>query len=105
IKDKNNNVEKSAVILTKEIAEKTGLLKGTPIAVSVIDAHSSIFGIGASKEKQLTMVMGTSTCHLMLNENYKHVSGISGTVKNATIPVLYTYEDGQSAVLYLFAWY
>src|SRR5699024_843114 len=105
LKGEIKNVGKRAGLLTKEMAEKTGLLKGTPIAVSVIDAHSSNFGIGDCKEKQLTIVMGTSTCHLMLNENYKHVSGISGTAKNATIPWLYTYEAGQSAVGDLFAWY
>lgn len=99
------NIGKTAGKLTKDMAEKTSLSEGTPVAVSIIDAHSSLLGIGASKEKQMTMVMGTSTCHLMLNERYKNVPGISGTVKDAIIPGLYAYEAGQSAVGDLFGWY
>ena len=99
------NVGEKAGKLTKNMAEKIGLLEDTPVAVSIIDAHSSLLGIGASKEKQLTMVMGTSTCHLTLNKHYKNVPGISGSVKDAVIPGLYTYEAGQSAVGDLFGWY
>lgn len=73
--------------------------------ISIIDAHSSLLGIGAFEDKQLTMVMGTSTCHLMLNEKKRYVTGISGVVKDAIIPELYAYEAGQSAVSDLFWWY
>src|SRR5699024_6990464 len=60
---------------------------------------------GASNQNQLTMVMGTSTCHLMSHKQFKYVSGISGVVKDAVIPGLFTYEAGQSAVGDLFGWY
>src|SRR5690625_7689091 len=48
------------------------------------------------------MVMGTSTCHLMLNKKRYDVNGISGVVKDAIIPGLYAYEAGQTAVGDLF---
>lgn len=99
------NVGEKAGNITKEMADKTGLLKGTPVAVSIIDAHSSLLGIGASNQNQLTMVMGTSTCHLMSHKQFKYISGISGVVKDAVIPGLFTYEAGQSAVGDLFGWY
>lgn len=50
----------------------------------------------------MTMVMGTSTCHLMLNKEQHKVPGISGSVKGAIIPDLYAYEAGQTAVGDLF---
>ena len=46
----------------------------------IIDAHASLLG-GSEKIKEMTMVMGTSTCHLMLNEKQHQVPGISGSVK------------------------
>lgn len=105
LKGEIKHVGEKAGTLTEDMAKKTGLLAGTPVAVSIIDAHSSLLGIGASEEKQLTMVMGTSTCHLMLNEEKHDVSGISGVVKDGIIPGLYAYEAGQSAVGDLFGWY
>lgn len=91
-----------AGVLSKEMSEKIGLPAGIPVAPAIIDAHSSLLGIGAVKEKQLTMVMGTSTCHIMLNREQKKIPGISGSVKGAIIPDLYAYEAGQSAVGDLF---
>ncbi len=55
----------------------------------IIDAHASLLGIGSEKDKEMTMVMGTSTCHLMLNEKQHQVPGISGSVKGAIIPELF----------------
>lgn len=91
-----------AGFITKEMALKLNLEEGTPVGVSIIDAHASLLGIGAFKDKELTMVMGTSTCHLMLNKKKYDVNGISGVVKDAIVPELYAYEAGQTAVGDLF---
>ena len=88
--------------ISKEMAQKLGLSKETKVSPFIIDAHSSLLGIGSQKDKQMTMVIGTSTCHLMLNEEQHKVPGISGSVKGAIIPELYAYEAGQSAVGDLF---
>ncbi|UXR70976.1 ribulokinase [Staphylococcus sp. IVB6240] len=96
------NIGDSAGHLSSEIASKLGLSTNTQVSPFIIDAHSSLLGIGAEKERQMTMVMGTSTCHLMLNKKQKRIPGISGSVKGAIIPDLYAYEAGQSAVGDLF---
>lgn len=88
--------------LTDKWSEALHLPAGLPIATAIIDAHSALLGIGATQRNQFTMVMGTSTCHLMLNEEQKKVRGISGSVKDAIIPGLFAYEAGQSAVGDLF---
>ena len=98
-------VGERAGALTAEMAEVLGLPAGLPVAVAIIDAHAAVLGIGASESHQFTMVMGTSTCHMMLNEQEIPVPGISGVVKDAIIPGLYAYEAGQSAVGDLFGWY
>ncbi|UXU49638.1 ribulokinase [Staphylococcus arlettae] len=88
--------------LSADMAEQLGLDPETQVSPFIIDAHASLLGIGSQQDKEMTMVMGTSTCHLMLNKTQHKVPGISGSVKGAIIPGIYAYEAGQSAVGDLF---
>ncbi|HLR68647.1 MAG TPA: ribulokinase [Virgibacillus sp.] len=90
--------------LSNEMSKTLGLPAGLPVAPAIIDAHSALLGVGSERKNQLTMVMGTSTCHLMLHDEQKQIPGISGSVKDAIIPGLFAYEAGQSAVGDLFAY-
>ncbi len=99
-----SKIGEQAGTLSDEWSSKLGLPTQLPVATAIIDAHSALLGIGAIQKNQFTMVMGTSTCHLMLNEEQKKVSGISGSVKDAIIPDLFAYEAGQSAVGDLFGY-
>lgn len=91
--------------LTKEMAELLGLQEGTAVAVGIIDAHAALPGTGVSEPGTLVMVMGTSTCHLLLSEKEALVPGISGVVEDGILPGYYAYEAGQAAVGDLFAWF
>lgn len=97
-------IGETAGTLTKEMSELIGLPEGLPVAPAIVDAHSGILGVGARKKNQLTMIMGTSTCHIMLHEEQMKIPGISGSVKDSIIPGLYAYEAGQSAVGDLFGY-
>jgi L-ribulokinase len=99
------NVGTCAGLLTEQWAKKLSLPYGLPIAVGIIDAHAAVLGTGVSQSETLLMVMGTSTCHLMLNTELKEIPGISGVVKDAILPGMYAYEAGQSAVGDLFGAY
>ncbi|HDH1327396.1 TPA: ribulokinase [Staphylococcus aureus] len=66
--------------LDDKMAQKLGLSKETMVSPFIIDAHASLLGIGSEKDKEMTMVMGTSTCHLMLNEKQHQVPGESGLI-------------------------
>lgn len=105
LQGKIGKVGQRAGVLTEEMANSLGLPQGLPVGVSIIDAHSALLGVGASSSNQLTMVMGTSTCHMTLNEEFIQVPGISGVVKDGILPSFYAYEAGQSAVGDLFGWY
>ncbi|MCM3571156.1 ribulokinase [Neobacillus mesonae] len=95
------NIGERAGTLSKEWADKLLLPVGLPVAACIIDAHSAVIGHGVSKSGTLLMVIGTSTCHLMVHEELKKITGIS-VVKDAIIPGLYAYEAGQPAVGDLF---
>ena len=91
--------------LTKEMAGALGLKEGTAVAVGIIDAHAALPGVGVSEPGTMVMVMGTSTCHLLLSEKEALVPGISGVVEDGILPGYYAYEAGQAAVGDLFAWF
>lgn len=89
--------------LSKKMSELTGLREGTPVAVGIIDAHAALPGAGVSEPGTLVIVMGTSSCHLLLSDKEVLVPGISGVVEDGILPGFYAYEAGQAAVGDLFA--
>lgn len=91
--------------LTAQWAKRLGLHPGTSIAAGIIDAHAALPGAGVTTSGQLVMVMGTSTCHMLLGDTEKSVEGIFGVVPDGIIPGYFGYEAGQAAVGDLFAWF
>ena len=86
-------------------ATLTGLPAGTPVALPMIDAHAALPALGMTREGDLTVILGTSTCHILNARAAKDVTGICGYVKDGVIPDLCTYEAGQAAVGDLFDWF
>jgi L-ribulokinase len=91
--------------LTKKMARATGLQADTPVAVGNIDAHVAVPACGVTSPGKLVMILGTSTCHLLLGETKQEVEGICGVVQHGVVPGLWGYEAGQAGVGDLFAWY
>ena len=86
-------------------ASRTGLRTGTPVAVAVIDAHAAVPALGVHDAGQLVMIMGTSTCHLLVDARRRPVRGISGVVEDGILPGLFGYEAGQASVGDIFLWF
>ena len=51
------------------------------------------------------MIMGTSTCHLLVGETRQEVEGMCGVVEHGVVSGYWGYEAGQAGVGDLFAWY
>jgi L-ribulokinase len=90
--------------VTKAASERFGLEEGTPVAVASIDAHVAMPACGITRPGTMLMIMGTSTCHLILGENEILVKGISGIVKDGILEGYYGYEAGQACVGDHFQW-
>lgn len=86
-------------------AGRLGIPEGIPVAVPIIDAHASMAGCGIADAGKLLMIIGTSTCHILLDRDKRAVPGINGVVKNGIIEGLYAYEAGQCCVGDSFSWY
>lgn len=91
--------------LTPEMAEMMGLMPGTAVAVSNVDAHVSLPPAGLTEKGSMLMIMGTSTCHIMLSDEEHIVPGMCGVVEDGVVPGLMGYEAGQSCVGDHFNWF
>ncbi|KAG7203325.1 hypothetical protein KM043_010413 [Ampulex compressa] len=91
--------------LSAKTASELGLLKGTAVGTSLIDAHAGglgligcyASGISSALESRLALICGTSTCHMIVNQKKIFVSGIWGPYYSAMVPGLWLNEGGQSA--------
>ena len=95
-------IGESAGNLSQYYQQLWGLSVNVQISPYIIDAHSGVLGVGAIEQGEFTPVIGTSTCHLMLDPKQEPIPAITGSVKDAIIPELYAYEAGQAAVGDLF---
>jgi len=91
--------------ITEKAAELTGLKVGTAVAVANVDAHVAIPAMGITEEGKMLMIMGTSTCHILLGKEEKMVPGMCGVVEDGVIPGFLGYEAGQSCVGDHFEWF
>ena len=91
--------------LTAAMAQATGLREGTAVAVANVDAHVSVPAATVVEPGRMVMIMGTSTCHMVLGTEQKIVPGMCGVVEDGIIPGLFGYEAGQSCVGDHFAWF
>lgn len=86
-------------------AKLSGLPKGTPVSAATIDAHSGVPGIGVTGEGIMSLILGTSTCHMVLSKKPILFEGFAGMVKDGIIPGFYGYESGQAATGDILAWF
>ncbi len=91
--------------LTEEAARWTGLKAGTAVAIANVDAHVAVPAVGVTEPGSMVMIMGTSTCHMVLGDEEHVVPGMCGYVEDGIIPGFFGYEAGQSCVGDHFAWF
>jgi D-ribulokinase len=96
--------------LSNSAARDFGLLEGTPVGASLIDAHAggvgTIGGRAKSAEKsaepvdvrrRLAYIMGTSACIMATTSEPRFVPGIWGPYYSGMVPGFWLNEGGQSA--------
>lgn len=91
--------------LTLQMAQLTGLKENTPVAVEIIDAHSAVPATTVTRPGKMVLIMGTSTCHMLLSKEQKLIPGIPGVVEDGILPDYFGYEAGQAAVGDIFDWF
>jgi L-ribulokinase len=105
IKGEIKNIGESAGTLTLQWATDLGLNSDVEVAVGNVDAHVSAPAVGAVNLGDMLLIMGTSTCDILISDEEKEVAGMCGVVYNGVMPGYFGYESGQSAVGDIFAWF
>lgn len=90
--------------LTDEAVKFTGLCKGTAVGIANVDAHVSLPAVGITEAGKMLMIIGTSTCDILMGEEEKIVPGMCGVVEDGVMPGFFGYEAGQSCVGDHFEW-
>nr|GEU72566.1 FGGY carbohydrate kinase domain-containing protein [Tanacetum cinerariifolium] len=96
--------------LTPDAAKELGLVAGTPVGTSLIDAHAGGVGVmesvpdsGANESdddticRRMVLVCGTSTCHMAVSRSKLFIPGVWGPFWSAMVPEYWLTEGGQSA--------
>jgi len=91
--------------LIPQMARLTGLKEGTSVSVGIIDAHSAVPACTVTQPDKMVLIMGTSTCHMLLSKEQKFIPGIPGVVEDGILPGYFGYEAGQAAVGDIFDWF
>lgn len=91
--------------ITDAAAKLTGLKPGTAVAVGNIDAHVCVPSVKIGGSGKMLAIMGTSTCHMLMDEKEVAAHGMCGVVKDGILPGFFGYEAGQSCVGDHFAWF
>ncbi|WP_304943868.1 ribulokinase [Vallitalea guaymasensis] len=91
--------------LTEAMADKMGLRSGIAVSVGNVDAHVAAPAVKVVKPGKMLMIMGTSTCDILLGDKEKIVDGMCGVVEDGAVAGYFAYEAGQSAVGDIFEWF
>ncbi len=94
--------------LTQGAAKELGLAPGTPVSVSIIDAHAGGLGMLGTPmldisptidafQTRLALIGGTSSCHMAVSREARFIPGVWGPYYSAMIPGMWLMEGGQSA--------
>jgi FGGY-family pentulose kinase len=95
-------------LLSDRAAAELGLVAGTAVGVSIIDAHAGGIGLLGTSiagsapterdlETRLALIGGTSSCHMAVSREPRFVPGVWGPYFSAMLPGLWLTEGGQSA--------
>lgn len=91
--------------ITDKASKLTGLRPGTAVCVGNVDAHVSVPAVGITEPGKILLIMGTSTCDILLGNEEKIVPGMCGVVEDGAMPGYFAYEAGQSCVGDHFNWF
>lgn len=91
--------------ITKTAAAWTTLKEGTAVSVGNVDAHVTVPAAGITEAGKMLMIMGTSTCHMVMGPSEQVVPGMCGVVEDGILPGLQGFEAGQSCVGDHFGWF
>ncbi|MFW5695092.1 MAG: FGGY-family carbohydrate kinase [Alkalispirochaeta sp.] len=91
--------------LTAEMAEKTGLPAGIPVAGGGADAYIGVIGVNALRAGKMALITGSSQLHIGVSPIEVHTKGLFGSFPDALLPGLNFVEAGQISTGSVLKWF
>lgn len=91
--------------LSAEMAERTGLVPGIPVAGGGADAFVGVAGVNALRPGQLALITGSSQLHIGLTDRELHTRGLFGSFPDAIVPGAWVIEAGQISTGSIMKWF
>jgi FGGY-family pentulose kinase len=91
--------------LTREMASRTGLREGIPIAGGAADAFIGVIGINALTPGTIALITGSSTLCIGITDREIHAPGLWGSYPDAILPGLQVIEAGQVSTGSVVHWF
>jgi FGGY-family pentulose kinase len=99
------NIGETVGGLTREMAQRTGLPEGIPVAGGGADAFIGVIGINALKPGAIALITGSSTLCIGITDHEIHASGLWGSYPDAILPGLQVIEAGQVSTGSVVHWF
>jgi ribulokinase len=91
--------------LTGEMAERTSLPAGIPVAGGGADAFVGVIGINALKPGTIALITGSSHLQIGITDREIHARGLFGSYPDAILPGLQVIEAGQVSTGSVLRWF
>jgi len=91
--------------LSPEMARRTGLTAGIPVAGGGADAYIGVIGINALKPGTIALITGSSHLLIGITEREIHARGLFGSFPDALLPGLEVLEGGQVSTGSVVRWF
>ncbi|MFP4374645.1 MAG: FGGY-family carbohydrate kinase [Spirochaetaceae bacterium] len=91
--------------ISREMAEKTGLTPGLPVAGGGADAYVGVVGVNALTAGKLAVITGSSQLQIGVSDVELHRRGLFGSFPDAVVPGLQVVEAGQISTGSVVKWF
>ena len=91
--------------LSLEMAEKTGLPAGIPVAGGGADAYIGVIGVNALSPGKMALITGSSQLQIGVSPVEVHTHGLFGSFPDALVPGLNVVEAGQTSTGSVLNWF
>ncbi len=91
--------------LSREMARRTGLTEGIPVAGGGADAYIGVIGINALAPGTIALITGSSHLQIGITDREIHARGLFGSFPDALLPGLQVIEAGQISTGSVLRWF
>lgn len=95
----------SAGMLCGKLSHEFGLPEQIPVAVGLLDGHTSLATLGALEPGDAALIVGTSNVCTVQGEKKQELKDVCGVAQDAMVPGSFGIDTGQSSTGNMLGWF